>query len=377
MNAKLSLGKRICFTCVMLIFVAACAEGLAWFAMRHYFPKYEVIRQVLLGETSGLAQFQKAVGQPYLLYTPAPTVPDHNEQGYRGKAVPMRRRPGYARVLCLGGSTTYSWCVEKASEAYPAVLERLLNEMKPEGVEGVEVINGGLPSGTTAELLTHYLFKFHYFKPDLVLINTGCNDIHAALRSYYQPDYSHYRQTLQTPQPLGRKARLLLHSRFISLIVIDLFRSDAVAKDPLIREDFPPPTRWYPECARRECGDAPIPDADLAFLHNLEALIAEIQRDGGKVVTMAFRECPPTDPNYKKLYQYTPREKDELERNRALLRRCSEERNILYLPFPAEIISAGNWADYAHLNAAGCAEKAAYAAPTVAETLWPGSTSGK
>jgi hypothetical protein len=38
---------------------------------------------------------------------------------------------------------------------------------------GIEVINAGLSSATSAELLAGYIFRHRYLKPDIVIIDVG------------------------------------------------------------------------------------------------------------------------------------------------------------------------------------------------------------
>ena len=141
-------------------------------------PELNQMRKILKGDVPAGESFQRAIGQSYLNYVPAPGYTDeggiqHNEQGYRGNPVTFQRRPGVKRILFLGGSTTYGWGIGRADQTYPAYLEHLINQaLLPSGGK-VEVINAGLPWGTTAEMLTHYHFKFHFYRPDLVILNPG------------------------------------------------------------------------------------------------------------------------------------------------------------------------------------------------------------
>jgi lysophospholipase L1-like esterase len=142
----------------------------------------------------------------------------HNPQGYRGRAVSVRRDPRVLRVLCQGGSTTYGWTVDRAVETYPAQLEEVLSESLPSGYSDVEVINAGLPWGTTAELLNHYHFKSHYYQPDAVIVHTGLNDAQAFYMEHYHPDYSHWRRQMGDGLALPAETRWLLGSRAFSAL---------------------------------------------------------------------------------------------------------------------------------------------------------------
>ena len=132
-----------CFAVFIALVVAAVSSEIA---ARFYFSQrsdLEKLRQFLAGEKGrpaddGTSPGARYVGQPYLTYVPAPNYKQglnyHNEQGYRGKAVSMERRPGVARVLCLGGSTTYGDGVEDSNATYPAQLEKVNDACFPVAV---------------------------------------------------------------------------------------------------------------------------------------------------------------------------------------------------------------------------------------------------
>lgn len=336
------------------------AFGLGEVAARIYLSQsgqtLDVLRQHLSNE---VPQQMRIQGQAYLLYTPAPGYQSgrnhHSAQGYRGEAVPLQRAEGVLRVLCLGGSTTYGTGVEDAREAYPAQLEQILNQTKPDHVARVEVINGGLEYATTAELLTHYHFKYHYYRPDLVIINTGGNDALPPSFSNYHPDYSHWRQQPTLPRPLSPIGRSLMKSRLLSLAIIALLYSGNEGDFRLDRMDGIPPTVWYES-----------PDSDTAenlnpaFEHNLMALLEEIQRDGAASLLVPYRLAP----------DYDVPEEPFIRENERTLQTLAQDRELGFAPFPASVISPENWMDGSHLNAAGCREKAKHIASFAGPILW-------
>jgi lysophospholipase L1-like esterase len=370
-----STRRKIVFKILACFLGLICAGLLAEGLARIYFAGdrhgYKSLRARLANEVAPESQFQRCIGQPYLLYVPTPGHREgsnfHNEQGYRGKAVPMTRIDNVARVLCLGGSTTYGNGTQDANTTYPAQLEDILRSQLPPSVKDVEVINGGLPLGTTAELLTHYHFKFHYFRPDLVIINTGGNDACVLTNhDYYQPDYSHWCSPLQPPQPLSPLGRTLLKSRLASLIFIQLLYGRDPGNSWLIRpEDLPPPTVWHP--AAREPGlGRTLPDSDLAFTHNLKTLLTEVSNDGVKILLVPFRLAP----DYKRYDNLQP-EFLEAFRNERILKQIASEQRLSVAPFPADLIPQKNWVDDCHLDADGCRRKAQHIAKYARKLLWP------
>lgn len=339
----------------------AIALGLGEIAARIYFHQtgrqQEMIRSHLANQNPRQARI---IGQPYLLYAPAPGYRSgrnyHNEQGFRGRPVPMTPAPGVVRVLCLGGSTTYGTSVEAPEEAYPARLEAILQSRMPEGVKGVEVLNAGLEYATTAELLTHYHFKFHYFRPHLVVINTGGNDAMPAQTTNYHPDYSHWRRQPQLPRPLSPLGQRLMRSRLIAFGVIQLLYGNVNGHLSLDNIDGTPPAFWYEGVPQSAAGDL-----HPAFAHNLNRLIDEILQDGAGILLVPYRLAP----------ELPVVEEAEVRRNEQTFLRIATERGLHVAPFPADSISPENWVDGSHLNADGCRQKAEHIADYAAQVLWP------
>lgn len=353
----------------LLVGVLLIGELVSRFVFFVNWRGFEKTRQLMAAEAVPSPGFQLCIAQPYLLYVPAPHYKDkhglqHNGQGYRGDPVPLRRTPGVRRILCLGGSTTYGWNVDSAQETYPAHLEKLLNENRPPGANRVEVINGGIPSGTTAEILTHYHFKFHYYKPDLIIINPGGNDARALFAKHYHPDYSHSRRQIQLPEPLPPAGRWLLKSRLLSLVIVPLLHGPYPNAGAFYNYDnLPPAARWYDPPESGQNGRVQIPVEEVAFRHNLEALLDEIEKDKAKVLLVPFRSSP--------VIPYWPAEGLAFEED--ILKDLARRRNIPLAPFPAEVISRANWLDDCHTNSEGNREKALHLLPFVTHIL--GSTS--
>ena len=357
--------KRALLKLLLLGITLAVLEVLARVAFAYLLPPdYARVRAALAGKSRFQPGYQKTTEQAYLLYVPTPNMLvdgqiDHNSQGYRGKAVPMDRTAGVYRILCLGGSTTYGWTVRRAESAYPAQLEILMNEHPSAGYRAVEVINGGAPYATSAEMLTGYHFKFHYYKPDLVILNEGGNDAEGMIEPNYHPDYSNWRQAPVPIRPLPPFGRRLIQSRLISLLLVPALYGQNPGEPAFIRDaDIPPAAVWYPRTTteRAHLTMPRIPLEEYAFAHNMQALILAIQRDGAKVLLMPFRESPSG---------YPPAEMDCIALNRKLMEEYAAKYGTGFAPFPADAISRQNWVDSCHLNAAGEIEKARYILPFV------------
>jgi lysophospholipase L1-like esterase len=362
-TASLSPVKRRFFAFVLIGLVFGLGE---WTAHRVMPENLAIGRRILLGdEETHLVRMQQTIPQPYLHYIHAPNYSSphfgdqHNEDGYRGQVVPMTRQSDTYRILCLGGSTTYGATVGRAHQAYPAVLQELLNDQAEEGADRVEVINGGLTWGTTAELLNHYHFKFSYYKPDLVIINVGGNDAQAYTLSYYHPDYSHWRQPMVNLRPLPRPWRWLARSHLSSAFILRVFYADQLEGGQFVyREGIKPAAPWFKPDGVAFQGRREIQDEHLAFLHNMEALIRSIRAAGSDILLVPFRAAPNG-------YASRPFELSQILRHEELLKRLAREHTLGFAPFPASVISPGYWTDHCHLDPSGEREKAMHIAEYV------------
>lgn len=359
--SKLAKRRRRTFRLAAICLVLALGECLCLVLFMGPLAHYESTRRHMLGtDHSGPP---RGVGQPYLLYVPTPGFEGldgvrHSPDGYRGETVPRKRTPGVARVLCLGGSTTYGWKVKDDSQTYPAWLERVLSTDLPPGIEGIEVINAGLPGGTSAELLTHLHFKWRYYRPDVVVLNTGGNDAFALASPHYTPDYSHYRNVPRPARTLPGPGRIVARSRLGALALIMLFHGIDLGSDELVRPRVPL-APWYQAPAG---GIHEVPDDEFAFAVNLRALVREIEVTGARIVFVPFRE------------RAGSREaKDDvqllLERNERVMRELAVEPGRALAPFPASVIPEGEWADACHVTGLGSRAKAEHVAPMVQRLL--------
>lgn len=130
----------------------------------------------------------RSYGFDPFLQVPPPEL--ESEQSARGS-------PEF-RILALGGSTTRN--AELPSVArYPAVLERLLRERRPD--LNVVVLNAGMEWYTTKHSLIDYVSRLRDWHPDMVVVMHGVNDLYRSCtppqfvvppNTAYRPDWSHF-----------------------------------------------------------------------------------------------------------------------------------------------------------------------------------------
>ena len=103
-----------------------------------------------------------------------------NAQGFRGAEVAEAKRPGVARVMAVGGSTTFDSFVSGDERAWPARLAFWLRQLAPG--RPVEVVNAGVPGYRVIDNLIRLQTELYRFNPDIIILYATHNDLIGALR---------------------------------------------------------------------------------------------------------------------------------------------------------------------------------------------------
>lgn len=246
---------------------------------------------ILLGEVDE----EKALNErphPYLLWENTPEfmseegIRETNNLGYRNKEdFEFPKDPNVFRILALGGSTTWGYLLDNPEDTWPAQLEKMLNDALSENpdFDTIQVINGGLNYGTSAELLLHYLFRDRYLEPDLVIIHTGGNDAKLLLFDDYNPDYSFFRPgwTADIHRLRTGEGFLIRHSNIAKLFYA-FWLNDSAALPHINKQDksFDLKPQYYVENA--------LVNEPVGFERNLRLLIENIISDGAEPVLFPY-----------------------------------------------------------------------------------------
>ena len=294
-------------------------------------------------ERSYLSQLFEA--HPYLVAVPRKNAHvsyrnisyTHNSNGFRGPEIPAKSER--LRIVAVGGSTTYGGSVTDGSE-WPAQLGVLLGSR-------FEVLNFGMLGHSTAEHIALVSMIVPEYRPDIVLIHAGFNDLRNMHVSELAPDYSNYHAptlyasfNLCTDNPVQR------------------FASGKLAIFLLQK------ARLYPACAFSR----PFPQADRSpegenyalslYRRNLETLIAITRAQGLKPVLVPqvlVRETVVGD----RLRWWIPYVNDEelveyLDRYNKVTEEVARKHGLY---FAGEVLkqnwAKGDFADASHLNAGG------------------------
>ncbi len=175
---------------------------------------------------------------------------------FRGRSYADKKPRGVYRVVTLGGSFTYGWPYNERPEvAYPAVMERALNDGGDLPLK-VEVINGGVGGYTSFQGLYYFKKRLVKFQPDLITICFGANDaaandsigVHMSDREYYE-----HLATLQQRKGMMKVKKVLDNLRVYALVEKALYKVRKAAHKEGQRvppEDFKRNLREFVQLAR-------------------------------------------------------------------------------------------------------------------------------
>ncbi len=265
--------RKLLFALIALLLLAALAEGglrVAYFVTR--------------GSWNFMGDMDKGdklyMPHPYTAYQ---LVPDShiesrnaiihiNRWGTRGPDQPYEKPPGNVRIVCLGGSTTFSILVSDDAHTWPLQLQRMLNEHY--STDRVEVLNYAAAGYNSAEALHTFMLRAIDRTPDVVIFHEGWNEIAAATDPGFQADYSHRRKAnAQTQKPFWYRLALVRIYRYAA----EVMRKRA--EPPGTLEELPP-------------------RALAIYERNMESLVFLSKPRGIEPVfiTMATRLPPDDDP---------------------------------------------------------------------------------
>lgn len=361
--ALLARWGRAVHGTLFVIYLLLLLESVSWICFYHVIDA-DMRRRALF--TAGLGGSAEAGiisnVMPYLWsnYLPNPASEQVNEHGWRWGGGP---RKAAIRILCVGGSTTWSDHASSPGASYPARLEAWLRER---GYD-VEVISASAPYYSSAELVGMMAFKAIHTGPDLVLIHTGGNDVEPILSPReYEPDYSHWR-TART-QEFGAGHNDLFASAWkipswsVRLVAALLLRPDGWTRAK-VGKQLTRSVEGY-VATNDVRGREPV-----GLERNLRTLIALSRAHGARPATIAFRLHV---EGMEKVLGKFASDKEILARGREraawgygksneAIRRISAELGVPVIPFDTFSPSSdSSWTDHQHLDDRGLEEKAAF-----------------
>jgi len=216
--------------------------------------------------------------RPYTLYWNRPNYSrkgfqQNDSNGFRYKGYDVSLTKTSKRILCYGGSTTYSDHVLKnPQECWPHLLE---NSLRGSG-KPFEVVNCGLNYGLTPELLSHLIFEGLYFTPDIVILHGPGNDSLPIAVGDTSFDYRNTRSSTN------------LYPRFFEPVILNMSAVVRLIYARMMRESTPvklEPNTW-PDSKTQ---DDRMTNSDLeAFKSNVKTFVDVCVSRDIKVILVDF-----------------------------------------------------------------------------------------
>ena len=175
MTARLSLWSKVALAVgvAMVAFVALAAVG-------EVASRYRERHRRTLAGTMPLLYYQHVRLRHALVRNLDYFGRIHvNAQGFRGPEVAIEKTPGTFRIMTVGSSTTFDPGVTSDKATWPARLQHLLSRAA-QG-RAIEVINAGVPGYWVIDHLIRLETDLFKYKPDLIVLYEGHNDLFAAL----------------------------------------------------------------------------------------------------------------------------------------------------------------------------------------------------
>lgn len=301
----------------------------------------------------------------YLAYIPTKNFSNetnlHNSLGFRGEEIVLPKPDGEYRIVCLGGSTTYSSGVNDYRDSYPFLLQKYLNE---NGFEHVTVVNGGTAAYTSLDSLINLQTRVLDLNPDLVIVYHSVNDIFNRLvwpPEEYVGDFS--------------GARLPLASEFIDF---SFWESITIARMIMIELEIsiPPshlsylfnrhPSSYFGGAFIKQGVDGKYPsgifeevgademfsaNSPVYFERNMRNIVSVAETWGLEVMLASFAYGPnfPNEPKvYSEEFRYAYTEMTEV------IEDIANTMNVSYLDFASEFpTDSVYFTDGTHLTAEG------------------------
>jgi lysophospholipase L1-like esterase len=172
---------------VSLVLTVAVLEFAARFWLMNLaspdrFSRFASLRQLEAKRGEDAWAEKKYAPHRYIGYVPTANWSDgdnrHNALGFRGDEIMQPKPADEFRIVCLGGSTTYTMYCEDYRLAYPALLE---TELRARGHENVLVINGGAEGWSSYESFVNLAFRVMPLEPDCIVVYHAINDMFGRL----------------------------------------------------------------------------------------------------------------------------------------------------------------------------------------------------
>ena len=289
--------------------------------------------------------------RPYGLYWNRPNYfrkgfQQTDENGFRYKGYDVALTKTKTRVLCYGGSTTYSDHVLKnPQDCWPHMLESKFREIDIE----LEVINCGLNYGLTPELLSHFIFEGLHFEPDVIILHGPGNDTLPIALGDSSFDYRKTRRSLNL-KPRFFEPKLLKISGFSRLVYARALRETVLVD---LEPEFWPATQTQ--------NHRLMHSEQVSFQNNVRTFSDICLSRGIKLILVDFVQNLPSELERMRPGLSAGMVESVLKMNNFFESIAkSNPGNVLHVPFIPNSFNASDFVDLCHLNLDGEMKKTEY-----------------
>ncbi|MFB3784823.1 MAG: SGNH/GDSL hydrolase family protein [bacterium] len=197
---------------------------------------------------------------------PGPVPIATNSFGLRMREISLDKPSDTIRVAVMGDSCTFGWMVRE-EDAYPRVLERLLNE---NSTRRYEVLNFGVPGYTSYHGWQQYRRLVKPFAPDILILAYGFND---SYESRF-PEHEFHALLMENHLAAGLSGApwfVFDHSRFGAWL-IGRFHSRSQNAVDVVYHQRAAAHIWHPRVSREE------------YRQNLTAITQDAAQSGARTI---------------------------------------------------------------------------------------------
>lgn len=340
-----SKSKNI-FLAIFTVFLFFCIlEFLSRIALFNFFSEKQFSAYASHSQLKERYGNPRLVAHRHLGYVTSPNFQfqenKHNSLGFRGEEFTLDKPDSVFRIVCLGGSTTYSDGVKDYKKSFPFLLEK--NLQKSYGNK-IEVINGGVPGYTTLETLINFQTRILDLNPDLIIVYHCVNDVHARLVypfEFYKGDYSGF---LEINSPFERDS-ILEESTILRILMIRLGFIDSqnsmtrilnIPKTSLSKEFISQKNNGvYPSgiFTQQSAKEILAKNNPIFFRRNLESLISLAKLNDVEVLLTTFA----FSPNFEEHLTYYGEYQNAIKEGNKIIEEIAASSKINFFDFASEM----------------------------------------
>ena len=172
MEGSKKTGQKLLLSLCSFLITFIVLEGGVRLWINHLARERQFLKYASLKQLQKKTRIKpRYIPNRYLGHTLSPNyVKDenkHNALGYRSDEMTLVKPKGEYRIVCIGGSTTYTTEVDNYRMSYPFLLEE---NLEAAGYTHVRVVNASVGAYSSLESLINFETRVLELKPDMIII---------------------------------------------------------------------------------------------------------------------------------------------------------------------------------------------------------------